>query len=599
MKPKLVRRLPPYSSRGSTKDNLKASRASLFLQGNAATSGVGAGKAIVLGDHHPLHRAKGLRHSQPENEVQRFQVILEKAAQELHALEMMALKLGGSTIKEIVHTQSEILHDPVLVKSVTDRLKQHETLEQVIDVVFSEHIARMEETGNTQLLERTSDLRDIRDRLFRHLTLHNEPPRIGGSVLIANEITPTELLEYAPGIRGAAMSKGGATSHVAIIASALEIPLVMGVRELMRQVANGDEVIVDADHKRVILHPGTEEYQEISERASRVQGAGGVFTAPDAHELKPAVTPCGKEIPVRANIEFEPELDLLDRYAAEGIGLVRTESIWLRSVEAKTIERQRPYYEAIVRAAKGNPVTIRLLDIGGDKLLDRDTGETNPYLGWRGARLLLQHPEWIKTQLEAILEVSAAYPGVLRIMMPMVTEMDEWLYFKHLYEQVQIERRHKGLGMDERIPLGMMVEVPSVALRAGSFAKVCDFFSIGTNDLTQYILAVDRGNPLVSSMYDGLHPAVLDAIGLTVRAAEQHDIPVSVCGEAAAEPVSAACLIGLGVQELSMSPRSIPLIRGMIRRHTIEQFKAITTSFLGADQRSEREALIRHWAGRL
>ena len=252
-----------------------------------------------------------------------------------------------------------------------------------------------------------------------------------------------------------------------------------------------------------------------------------------------------------------------------------------------------------MRAAKGNPVTIRLLDIGGDKLLDRDTGETNPYLGWRGARLLLQHPEWIKTQLEAILEVSATYPGVLRIMMPMVTEMDEWLYFKHLYEQVQMERRHKGLGMDEHIPLGMMVEVPSVALRAGSFAKVCDFFSIGTNDLTQYILAVDRGNPLVSSMYDGLHPAVLDAIGLTVRAAEQHDIPVSVCGEAAAEPVSAACLIGLGVQELSMSPRSIPLIRGMIRRHTIEQFKAITASFLGADQRSEREALIRHWAGRL
>jgi len=253
----------------------------------------------------------------------------------------------------------------------------------------------------------------------------------------------------------------------------------------------------------------------------------------------------------------------------------------------------------MVQAAKGNPVTIRLLDIGGDKLLDRDTGETNPYLGWRGARLLLQHPEWIKTQLEAILDVSAIHPGVVRIMMPMVTEMDEWLQFKLLYEQVQQDRRRRGLSLDEQIPLGMMVEVPSVALRAAPFAKVCDFFSIGTNDLTQYILAVDRGNPLVSSMYDGLHPAVLDAIRLTVSAAKEHHIPVSVCGEAAAEPVSAACLIGLGVQELSMSPKSIPLIRSIIRRHSMEQFRELTASFLGADQRSEREELIRHWAGRL
>lgn len=580
---------------------------------------MGAGKAIVLGDprspipsprpstpDHPTpdhpspgHPTQITAHPTPAHQVQRFQIILDKATQELQALEQMALKLGGATIKEIVHTQSEILRDPILVQSITDRLKQNEPIEQVIETVFSAHIARMEETGNAQLLERTSDLRDIRDRLFRHLTLHKESPRLGGSVLIATEITPTELLEYASGIRGAAMCKGGATSHVAIIASALEIPLVMGVRDLLRQVTSGDEVIIDADRKRVILHPDADAYHEMTERQQRSRVFSGEPVRDVIQDQSPAATSCGIGIPVRANIEFEPELALLDRYAAEGIGLVRTESIWLRSMEAKTLERQRPYYQAIVQAAKGNPVTIRLLDIGGDKVLDSDTGESNPYLGWRGARLLLQHPEWIKTQLEAILEVSALHPGVIRIMMPMVTEMDEWLQFKALYEQVRSDCRHRGLALDEQIPLGMMVEVPSVALRAGPFAQVCDFFSIGTNDLTQYILAVDRGNPLVSSMYDGLHPAVLDAIRLTVAAAEHHGIPVSACGEAAAEPVSAACMIGLGVQELSMSPKAIPLIRGLIRRHSMQEFRELTASFLVADQRSEREALIRHWAGRL
>src|SRR5690606_31257139 len=360
----------------------------------------------------------------------------------------------------------------------------------------------MEETGSEHMMERTADLRDIRDRLYRHLHFQTARTTKNGNILVAHEITPTELLEYSTHIKGAVMTRGGSTSHVAIIAASMGIPVVLGVRDLLKRVHNGEQLIVDADAGEIVINP-TETQRRSARKKNRALETRSLN---EKNSVDPAVTRCGQRIVVRANVELEPELAYLNVFKPEGIGLVRTESLvfWLGKDEAR--KRQVDYYSAILQAANGHSVTIRLLDVGGDKITDRDSGEANPYLGWRGARLLLNQPGLLETQLDAILRVSGLYPGQIRIMLPMVTELDEWYQFKTRFTAFCTRMKDIGIEIDEAIPLGLMIEVPSAALMAADFARECDFMSIGTNDLTQYVLAVDRGNPMVADMYDSLHP---------------------------------------------------------------------------------------------
>ena len=568
----------------STDDNV--------LKGQASTGGVTIGYAIVQGEDRPKSDERHVAATSINFELEQLTKHRNAASSELQALILAARQMGGREIADIVTTQLEILHDPELNKELSRLIVEEKlTAEWAIEKVFRAYIARMEETGSEHMMERTADLRDIRDRLYRHLHFQTTPSAKIGNVLVAHEITPTELLEYSAHIKGAVMTRGGTTSHVAIIAASMGIPLVLGVRDLLKRVHNGDQLIVDADAGEVVINP-TESQRRMARKKIKTLETRSLN---HKSSVEPAVTRCGQRIVVRANVELEPELASLSDFRPEGIGLVRTESLvfWLGKDEAQ--KRQVDYYSAIVRAADGHGVTIRLLDVGGDKLTDRDSGEANPYLGWRGARLLLNQPGLLETQLDAILRVSGMYPGQIRIMLPMVTEIDEWYQFRSRYQAQCLRMQSSDIKIDVSIPLGLMIEVPSAALMAAEFACESDFMSIGTNDLTQYVLAVDRGNPMVADMYDSLHPAVLECIRMTVQAGISHSKPVSVCGESAGRYISAACLIGLGVYELSMQMRNIPSIRGLITRHTLEEFRQLASDFMEATTREKRTAAIRKW----
>jgi phosphoenolpyruvate-protein phosphotransferase len=378
---------------------------------------------------------------------------------------------------------------------------------------------------------------------------------------------------------------------VVIIAKSIGIPFVVGLKELMDVAQNGLKVAIDADKAQLLLDPDPETCSLIQSRITK----GQEQSRPSVDDLMPAQTQCGISIRVLANIEFGTDLEHIATYQPQGIGLVRTESMLMTMSSDQSVARQQEFYLSVVEASQSHSVTFRLLDIGGDKLKEKDILETNPHLGWRGARLLLDRPALLDTQLEALLRVSALHPGTIRIMLPMVTTVDEWYLFNEHLHTVQRRLSANQILYDPSIKYGMMIEVPSAAIMAHHLGKVADFFSIGTNDLTQYVMAVDRGNPKVSSLYDTLHPAVLEAIRITSEAAERHNIPVSLCGESASDPVSAACFIGLGVHELSMNPRAIPSIRKMIRTSTLEECKQFASNLLDAHTLVERKHVIQKW----
>lgn len=567
-----------------------------ILEGKAGTGGIVSGTALVLGEDLPSEAAYHEHCDDPQAEIARFNQSKEKATKELSDLLVTAQRLGGSDVRNIIHTQLEILNDPELYADLQRTIVNGRmTAEHAIEHVFRHYIGRIEETGSAYMMERTADLRDLRDRIYRHLHMVTSRTALGGNILVANEITPTELLEYAPHILGAVTAKGGATSHVTIIAASMGIPIVAGVKDLTRHVATGDSILIDADRHVVYLKPTSKLIAKLKRRAIQSE----VSLKPSVEDSRPASTLCGHPIVVRANVEFETELSHVSTYVPEGIGLVRTESMLMAIGTNSTIEAQMAYYRSMADASGEHGVTFRLLDIGGDKLTERDSGEANPHLGWRGARLLLDRPAILEAQLDAILELSGDYPGRIRLMLPMVSVLDEWLAFRRILLSRMDHLSRIGIPYDEEIKSGMMIEVPSAAISAGTLAQHADFLSLGTNDLTQYVLAVDRGNPLVSDLYDSLHPSVLQAIAWTAAAGSTAGIPVAVCGEMASNPVAAACLIGLGIRELSMSARSIPTIRRMIRNCSMSEFQDLSLEMQAAVTRDDREKVSDRWNAQL
>lgn len=567
-----------------------------ILEGKAGTGGVVSGIALVLGEDLPQQSPANEHCEDPQQEIARFNESRDKATKELSDLLITAQRLGGSDVRNIIHTQLEILNDPELFADLQRVIVSgHLTAEHAIEQVFHHYIGRIEETGSAYMVERTADLRDLRDRIYRHLHMVTSRTATDGNILVANEITPTELLEYAPVIKAAVTAKGGSTSHVTIIASSMGIPLVAGVKDLTKHVATGDSILVDADRHAVYLRPTARLVSKLKRRASQAE----VSLQPSKDDTRPASTTCGQQIIVRGNVEFETELDQLPAYAPEGIGLVRTESMLMAIGTSSSLDSQMAYYRAMTHASGDHGVTFRLLDIGGDKLTERDSGEANPHLGWRGARLLLDRPSILEVQLDAILEISGEHLGKVRLMLPMVSTLDEWLAFRQILSARMSHLDRLGINYDTEIKSGMMIEVPSAAITANVLAQHADFLSIGTNDLTQYVMAVDRGNPLVSDLYDSLHPAVLQAVAWTAAAGASAGIPVSVCGEMAANTVAAACLIGLGITELSMSVRAIPAIRRMIRKCDMAAFKELSTQMVMASTKEGREKLADNWIAQL
>lgn len=551
------------------------------LQGVAAAPGIASGPAHVCVERDIEYPLRG---ESPAQERARLRQAIDSVHSELQAL----VHGSDKAIGEIFVTHQEMLSDPALGDDVAQRLAQGESAAAAWMAVIEAAARQQEALHDALLAERAADLRDIGRRVLAQLcgVQHTAEPD-QPYVLVMAEVGPSDVARLDPArVAGIVTAQGGATAHSAIVARALGIPAVVGVGAQVLLLDSGTPLLLDGQRGRVAVAPPEDELQRaLAERDARERRLQIAW----ANRHEPAVTRDGHGVEVFANIGQSTGIEQVVEQGAEGIGLLRTELIFMAHPQLPDVATQEAEYRRVLDGLAGRPLVVRTLDVGGDKPLPYWPigAEENPFLGVRGVRLTLQRPQVMEDQLRALLRAADERP--LRIMFPMVGQVHEWRAAKAMVERLRQEIPVSDL------QVGIMVEVPSAALLAPQLAREVDFFSIGTNDLTQYTLAIDRGHPSLSAQADGLHPAVLRLIDMTVRAAHAEGKWVGVCGELAADPQAVAVLLGLEVDELSVAARSVAEVKALVRQADHSTARALAREALQQDSAEAVRALVERY----
>lgn len=558
-------------------------------KGIAVSPGISIGKSLIIDSEDYRIPRRQIEPSQRMVEVQRARNAFGDAIDELSGLEQAQPQAGGGRIKDIFAVHLRLLRDRSLRRQVTDLIHDESvTAEYAVASVLRRFAARFAEAKDTYISERAADIYDIERRLLRHLLgdKREDLSRLREEVIVvARELSPTQTAGFNKAfVKGIASDAGGRTSHAAIVARSLGIPAVVALEDLTEIVRGGDCVIVDGNRGLVIVNPDAatiEQYESYSREFLALEHKL------DAIREKPAETRDGVRITLLGNIEFPDEAEIVLEKGGEGIGLYRTEFLYLNRPTEPSEEEHYSAYAQTVHICRDRPVVIRTVDLGADKYTQRKrfAPEPNPFLGLRSIRFCLQNLAMFKTQLRAILRASVL--GPVKVMFPLISGIQELMQAKMILHDVMEDLDEEGIAYNRDIDVGIMVETPSAALTASTLARDCDFFSIGTNDLTQYTLAVDRGNELVSTLYSPADPAVLRLVRTVIQDAYKAQIDLSVCGEMASEPEYVMLLLGLGVRTLSLSAPLIPEIKQMIRCVTLEDCHILTRKVLGMN--SERQ----------
>lgn len=566
----------------------------------ASFSGSGVAPGIVMGPAYLYAKMsfsvekKQIPAENLKKECSRFEQAVQRSERDLKKIIALTRDKLGSESADIFEAQILMLRDDALYDTVLETIEaQCVTAEYAVSVVMSKHRQMMEASDSEYLRERANDLLDVQERLIRHLRRGHILSDIpANTVVVAENLTAADIILFSrKGILACLTDFGGATSHVSIMARSLGVPAVVGMHDITDHVETGQLIIVDGAKGEVTVAPSKAEekaYEAKRRRYEQLVVEDKALVPLDSETLD------GHKVHLEANIELREELPLLSEYGADGIGLFRTEMILL--MESRLLvseEEQYDLYQEVVRAAAPGYTTFRMLDLGGDKMLPMGHREQNPFLGWRGIRILLDKPDILVPQLRAILR--AAVHGPTRLLLPMVTGRDEIRAFRERLDAVCTDLENDGIPFSADIPIGIMIEVPAAALQAKSLAKEVDFFSIGTNDLTQYVLAVDRGNDLVSGLFDELHPAVLQLIYHTVGAAREAGIPVGLCGELATNLQAVPVLVGLGVTSLSASPVYLPGMKRIVRSMSLREGKDVAERALRSEDVQDTHAFLAEW----
>ncbi len=538
----------------------------MLRRGVAVSPGVVVGVAYCIHEVFVDPRGKPLEEQELLQELEAFDQAVEKAAADLRALYDKVASQVGSQEAEIFHAHEAILHDPAFLHKVREHITQHRTTAQgALHHVLNEYTSLFARTKDDFLKERLADLRDVIVRLSGHLSqvIKQGPAALGGEplVVVADELLPSHAITLGGcEVSGIVTQRGGPTSHAAILARSRGIPAVTGVRDILRQVKTGDRIIVDGREGVVVLAPDPE-----SEAAYRKLQREFVHRQHQLAENRdqPARTADGVELELLANVNGLGDLEQARAVGAAGVGLYRTEYLFLTHPSVPSEAEQLENYRRMILATPRHRITIRTLDIGGDKTIPYlgHRGEANPFLGWRSIRLSFEHPEFFQKQIRAVLQAAAVQtnpPACVQLMFPMVTIVEEMQRLRALVRRCQRQLRAEGKEQGP-VQIGMMVEVPAAAINIDAFLPLVDFVSIGSNDLVQYLMAADRDNPKVSHLCQPLSPAVLRVLHHLIRTCLRAGKPVSLCGEMAGSPRGFLLLLGMGLRSFSMSPSFIPL----------------------------------------
>lgn len=565
-----------------------------ILKGIGASSGVAVGRAYLV----DRSRVKVvyqylLDENQIEPERERFKEAVAKADAQLHQIIL--------EIPEEIKDHAGIIDSHRLI--LKDRMIYDQTLEFIRKEQINAEWALKKAVEKAQeifsrikdeyIRNRVKDVVDVSERILRNLT-GTEVEKLsdiqGQVIVVAHDLSPADTTQMRlDNVLGFVTDMGGKTSHTAIIAQSLEIPAVVGLERITQEVNSGDLIIVDGNDGQVVLNPDPETLEYFQQKKRKY---GEYRTEMAKYSHLPAETLDGCRIKTRANIEFLEEIATVLANGAEGIGLFRTEFLYLSQKELPTEQTLFENFKKVAQIMAPHPVTIRTLDIGGDKFashLDL-ADEMNPALGLRAIRFCLKEVDIFKRQLRAILRASSY--GNLKILFPMISDVDEVFQAKTILNEVKEELQKENVPFDERIPIGIMIEIPSAVAMADLLAREVDFFSIGTNDLIQYALAIDRVNEHVAHMYQPLHPAILRLIQQTIEAGHRAGIPVAMCGEMAGEPLYIPILLGFGLDELSMNPMSVPRVKRIIRMTSYKESKVFLKKIFTLNTTEEVNAYV-------
>ena len=570
--------------------SLDKKNSELKLRGIPVSEGVSRGRVVVLNRHRIVPAKTNFETLNPEAEEARFLAALDKTRQQILEIQKRLHDKIGAKQSLIFDAHLLVLEDPAVLEEVNRKIREEKlSSEYALYNATEKYAEALSAVDDSYLSERAADIRDVIQRVLGNLTGQSKQYGLKDltepCIIVANDLTPSDTANLdSEKVLGFITEIGSKTSHTAILARSLQIPAVLGLGKDIHELKAGQSILLDGFNGFVVISPSDQllfEYGQLVKRQNTIE------TSLQKIRTEPAKTLDNHSITLSANIERATDVQAVLKSGATGVGLFRTEFLFINRTDLPDEEEQFQSYKKVSEALNPEPVIIRTLDLGGDKLLSHVnvSAEMNPFLGWRAIRLCLQEKDLFRTQLRAILRASAF--GNLKIMYPMISGIDELDEANNLLEECQQELRVKGEEFSEKIEIGVMIETPSAAMISDKLAKRVHFFSIGTNDLIQYALAVDRLNEKIAHLYEPTHPGILRLIKTTVDAGKENGIWTGVCGEMASDLSMVPLLIGLGVEELSVASSMVPRVKMLIRNINVTQAKELAGFALSSDSPKE------------
>lgn len=544
----------------------------IIVKGISASPGIAIGPAYIVKPDNTVIEKRRIPSTNTVWELRRFEEAVEKSMSDLDASEAQVKSLLGSKYSKVINAHKLILKDPLLISAVKNKITNEQlSAEYALSVCVKEITSRFENLKEELFRERKYDLADVAKRLFENLTKKKQNKFSAikePSIIIAHNLFPSDTINLkSKNVLGFATDIGGKTSHTAILAQSMQMPAVVGLSDASLQIRDGDLIILDGETGVIIINPEPKILQDYKKEQIKISEA--------EQSLKnisslPNETVDGHKVALYINYDPRRDVKAWDSFQSDGLGLLRTEFIYMDRFDPPGEEEQYQIYKKTAQKFGKRPVTIRLADLGGDKItqlgLGRREKESNPFMGCRGIRLFLKYPELMFTQIKAIVRTSAEVDCPVKIMIPMVSYAEEIREVKKVLKEIVREFSSNGIIPRHPLELGAMIEVPSAALSLDGILPEVDFVSIGTNDLIQYLIAVDRVNQEVADLYDPYHPAVLRTINFIIQGCRKKGKPVSICGEMASDPEMIPFLVGLGIDILSLSPRMFLRIKSVLRK---------------------------------